>query len=271
LENQGSATPEMLRRRAMALSRAGVPTPVARYDPAHNELVFPWIDGVTGEAYLCRQLEWVAAGGPHDLPRAVWRRLIAPLVGLHGLDPSDIDIQPLDPWRKIRPRIEAVRARCGRPALFTGRVEACASHCARALETAARHAGSIATVVHGDYHLGQLLLEEDPRTPWLLDLDDLALGPRESDLGNFAAHLATTPGVYGDCSMQKFSAALAASRDAYQGAGGRTTDMRLLLAQGAVALLRRALKGWERDDDRNKAASILAVAHTAAKGAEGAQ
>jgi aminoglycoside phosphotransferase (APT) family kinase protein len=265
--DQGSVTPEMLLARATALSRAGVPTPIGRYDRAHNELVFPWIVGVTGEAYLRQQIESAAADGFRDVPPAKWQRLMAPLVGLHGSDPSAIELRPLDSWRKIHPRIEAVTLRYGPSAPFIRQVEACSSLCARALEIVNRQGGPRATVVHGDYHLRQILIEGELQTPWLLDLDDLALGPRESDLGNVAA---PSPRIYGDWAMQEFSTVLTEVQEAYQRAGGQPTDRDSLLAHGAVALLRRALKGWEQDDDRKTADTILAIAATAAKGAIGA-
>ena len=39
-------------------------------------------------------------------------------------------------------------------------------------------------IVHGDYHVGQILIESVTGDVWLLDLDDLALDQPESDLGN---------------------------------------------------------------------------------------
>lgn len=54
-------------------------------------------------------------------------------------------------------------------------------------------------LLHGDLHVGQFIQEPWGKV-WVLDLDDLALGPPEADLANFAAHLSTTdpgPGIAG--------------------------------------------------------------------------
>lgn len=45
--------------------------------------------------------------------------------------------------------------------------------------------------LHGDLHVGQFILEKSG-TVWIVDLDDLAVGPPEADLAGFTAHLATT-------------------------------------------------------------------------------
>ncbi len=46
------------------------------------------------------------------------------------------------------------------------------------------------TVIHGDFHPGQVIRDRSGKV-WLLDLDDLALAPPEADLGNLAAWIAT--------------------------------------------------------------------------------
>jgi aminoglycoside phosphotransferase (APT) family kinase protein len=271
LDASNSPKPEILVRRAQQLSNAGVPTPIGRHDQALNELVFPWIDGITGEAYLRREIESAAAEGPEGLSPAVWGRLIDPLVRLHGSDPSGLDLRPLDPWRKIHPRIEAVGARSGRAAVFFRRVEASCLLCARALAAATRDGASRPTVVHGDFHARQLLMGDDPQMPWLLDLEDLALGAGESDLGNFVAHLVTSPRICGALSEHRFSAVLPRVQQSYQRLGGRAPEQRLLLAHGAIALLRRALKGWERNADPATTDSILAMACAVARDSEAIQ
>lgn len=45
--------------------------------------------------------------------------------------------------------------------------------------------------LHGDLHVGQFIRSDD-QTIWIVDLDDLAIGPPEADIANFAAHLATS-------------------------------------------------------------------------------
>jgi len=45
--------------------------------------------------------------------------------------------------------------------------------------------------LHGDLHVGQFVQDRMEKV-WVVDLDDLALGPPEADLANFTAHLATS-------------------------------------------------------------------------------
>ena len=45
--------------------------------------------------------------------------------------------------------------------------------------------------LHGDLHVGQFIRGDDQKI-WIVDLDDLAIGPPEADIANFAAHLATS-------------------------------------------------------------------------------
>lgn len=48
-----------------------------------------------------------------------------------------------------------------------------------------------AATLHGDLHVGQFIRDGAGKA-WIVDLDDMALGPPEADLANFTAHLATS-------------------------------------------------------------------------------
>lgn len=269
-EDLPSGAPEIVLRRAGILRAAGVPTVLGRYDAARRELVFPWIDGVTGKDCFHRERRRRTGAGPGDPPLAVWQRLLEPLARLHDAAPESLALQPLDPWRKIKPRLAALKTRRGLDGSFLRQVESSVELCARALRILAPGGASHDRVVHGDFHLGQILVEDAWQRVWLLDLDDLALGPPESDLGNFAAHLATSPRLSGADSLLGFDAYLARVRTAYESVSARSADARRLWAYGAVALLRRALKGWEGGQDLEGVAAILRRADASATAADSA-
>jgi aminoglycoside phosphotransferase (APT) family kinase protein len=103
-----------------------------------------------------------------------------------------------------------------------------------------------ATAVHGDFHAGQLIMDSAGRV-WLLDLEDLATGAPESDLGNFAAHLATRPETRRGPIQQGFEHWLGHTLEAYRSIGG-VGHSGLAHSHGRIALIRRALKLRERGD-----------------------
>ncbi|TQV83330.1 phosphotransferase family protein [Denitrobaculum tricleocarpae] len=145
--------------RASELSRAGGKTPVPGYCPDRSAVNFPMIEGASGVALI---------------DQVALSYLLAPLQPLRRAGISELP--PFDPFAKITVRLNAktpqwLRARLG------------------ALKDMPFEADG---VVHGDFHCGQMILDESGNL-WLVDLDDMAQGPVEVDLGNFAAHLATRP------------------------------------------------------------------------------
>ena len=115
--------------------------------------------------------------------------ILSPLVKLHNVEADNFELKPYDPWRKISARLSS-RSSEGNffpPEAFQHEEDlrqrtAEVLHQAHSLKTG---------IVHGDFHAGQIFFGTAPRMSWLLDLDDLSLGHRESDLGNFSAYLAT--------------------------------------------------------------------------------
>ena len=139
--------------RAEALRRGGVPTPAARAGGRPADVAFDRLTGETGPAL---------AG---DLAA-----LLRPLAQLHACPVPGVG--PYDPFLRIRPRLADVTAHPMRHVLGEA------------------VPGGTATL-HGDVHLGQFIRDASGRV-WIIDLDDLALGPPEADLANFAAYLATS-------------------------------------------------------------------------------
>ena len=200
------------------LRAGGVATPEVLLDTQDQTLVFRLIDGTAGLALIEDRGALALAG------------LLRPLLALHNVTLDGL--HPFDPGAKIMPRLTQ-----GDPAALREHLETL---------LAALPAPSQATSVHGDFHAGQAILDGSG-TVWLLDLDDLAAGAPESDLGNFAAHLATRPETRCGPILQGFEHWLGHTLQAYRSIGG-VAEIALVHKHGRVALIRRALKLRERGD-----------------------
>lgn len=143
-------------RRSEALRAGEVPTPAGRPGACANEVEFDRIEGRSG-------LPVLAAGLP---------ALLGPVARLHAARVAGL--ADFDPLLRVRPRLALASA-----------------HEVRAVLDDPVPRG--AATLHGDLHAGQFVCDRSGRV-WILDFDDLALGPPEADLANFAAHLATSRG-----------------------------------------------------------------------------
>jgi hypothetical protein len=142
-------------QRSLAARLAGVPTPdiLCRNGPLHLSF------------------EQIAVAAPPSLAD-----MLEVLNRLNRMPPDGLI--RFDPFLRIRPRL------CAAPPHIKGLAATL-----EAQDAALRWSGS--AVIHGDFHPGQTIRDRSGKT-WLLDLDDLALGPPEADLGNLAAWLATS-------------------------------------------------------------------------------
>ncbi len=185
-----------LYRTGLALA-AGVPTPAVLGRAGGTTLIF----------------QHVAVAAPPDLPQ-----MSGVLQCLHGLAPAGF--ARFDPFRRIRPRLGLAPAQVS--ALVT-RLQA---------QDAARHRAGRG-VIHGDFHPGQVLCDVMGKV-WLVDLDDMALAPREADFGNLAAWMATqAEGPLDELAQTALARVLAVAPDA---------DPDLARHFCRIALVRRALK-----------------------------
>ena len=145
-------------RRSAALRQQDVPTPVARPGADPRAIEFDHLGGETGLSLVSPQLG----------------TLLEPVMRLHGCTVAGL--RPFDPLRRIRPCLHLatrpeIKAVLGEPV----------------------PRGS--ATLHGDLHAAQFIRDHAGKV-WIVDLDDLALGPPEADIANFAAHLATSlPGA----------------------------------------------------------------------------
>jgi len=208
----------LLAERTRTLRAAGVSTPEARLAAGSATLSFPSIEGESG-------LALIAAQGAGCLPR-----LLEPLRALHLA--AIAGLAPFDPAAKILNRL--------RPGDPERRLH-------DLLVRVSEHGGTARTgTVHGDFHAGQLVVDAAGQA-WLLDLEDLAVGAPEADLGNFAAHLATRPETRRGAAATGFETWLADTIGAYA-AIGTAADPLLARLHGQLALIRRALKLREAGD-----------------------
>lgn len=192
-----AARAETALRRSLLARMAGVPTPAARLGEVPTSLIFDRID----------------TAAPPTLPRLIETVGLLGRMATEGLD-------RFDPFLRIRPRLAAAPS----------------AICDLQAELVARDAAlgwSAATVIHGDFHPGQCLQDRSGKV-WLVDLDDIALGPIEADLGNLAAWIATSR--TGDLAARTHSALVQVQALASQ------TNPLLIAHFCRIARLRRALK-----------------------------
>jgi len=225
----------ILLRRTQRLVAAGLRTPSVRYESAHELLIFPWIDGTPGRSALREQLGQPLPDGacvPLSFMDAVFRIL----AGLHGAAGGELGLQPLDPWRRIDPRLRAQKGRW----LYEARLLRVSL--AATLATVSAGTQALPVPVHGDFHVGQLVFDATDGGAWLLDLDDLAVGAAESDVANFAAHVVTSDDLHQGDVFGAFAVLVRRLAARYERFASRPCDEDLLRLYGAAALLRRALK-----------------------------
>lgn len=251
--------------RAAILAAHGVRTPHASYDAQAQEIIFPWIAGSSGRDMLRRHFR--RDEGWSTVPEALFAACLHPLARLHKVNPKAVDLAFLDPWHRIDPRLQALEDSATAERASLCRLARAAHRAAQRCLAAAGSKASPAqwVPVHGDYHVGQILFPIPAGEPWLIDLDDVALAPRESDLGNFAAHLATAEdfpagGVLD--SLQKLGALLC---PLYEASASIQIDRDRVAAYGAVSLLRRALKLRERGVEETFVREILTAARILAE------
>ena len=244
---------DALVRRTERLRASGLHTPPARHDRARRELVFAWCEGTPGRAALRERVARTGAGWSR-MPREALAPVLEPLARLHALAADGLELAALDPWRRIDARLGALAPR----------------RAARAGAVRRTLGGALASAapadmrpVHGDFHAGQVVLGD--AQPWLLDLDDLGLGPPEADLGNFVAHVVTSEDLFTGDVRDGVSAVGTIVADVYQGLSGRRCETSAMCAHAAVALLRRALKLGERGLDDDGFARIVDAAREVAR------
>jgi len=231
------------------LCEMGIPTPKATYLEKAHLLKMPWLDGLSGKTLVLKVLsQAMLATGEKEIRRNLLA-ILAPLVKLHDVDPDTLKLKPFDPWRKITSRL-ASWSREGRG--FSPEATRLEQHLRNRTADVLRQTSSQnLSVVHGDFHAGQIFFGSKPRMSWLLDLGDLGLGHKESDLGNLSAYLATArETTLNDINLAYEYWSFQVS-SAYEDITKQPMNRKLIDAYGAIALLHRGLKQWERTGDKH--------------------
>ena len=145
------------------------------------------------------------------------------------------ELPAFDPFAKVRPRLQFVynddqRLRIGR--------------LAHVLEARlARMGAQPSTIVHGDFHVGQVLVDGTTAATYVVDLDDVAIGNPASDVGNFAAHVVTASSLYTGPVRDGIEALIEELSAAYRARNGALLlDPIAVSLYASAALLRRLLK-----------------------------
>ncbi|MCZ4083284.1 aminoglycoside phosphotransferase family protein [Streptomyces antarcticus] len=113
------------------------------------------------------------------------------LKALHALPEPDFDLEPLEPFRKIRTRLDQAKAIKETDLEWLYRyTDSLEEAWLGLLETP----GLSRCVLHGDAWVGNVASADDG-TAYLLDLDGFTVGPREWDLTSTAVKLTSTSGI----------------------------------------------------------------------------
>ncbi|MFJ7205241.1 phosphotransferase [Streptomyces sp. NPDC098789] len=113
------------------------------------------------------------------------------LKALHALPEPDFDLEPLEPFGKIRTRLDQAKA------IKETDLEWLYSYTDSLEEAWLRlieNPGLSRCVLHGDAWVGNVAAAEDG-TAYLLDLDSFTVGPREWDLTSTAVKLTSTSNI----------------------------------------------------------------------------
>ena len=213
-----------------------VSTPLHCYDTTRQELLCEWIDSITA----ADRLRQILHQNPIKHPElsVFMASLMTALHQLHRVPADCLALRPLDVTRRIAPRLETPGANTS---LFRYFLK---------LRSELKAFSGLTPdhPVHGDLHVGQLLIDKNDQV-WIVDLDDLATGQIESDLGNFCAHLASHPEFTFNGILSSWDYWSKIVMHSYQVSSGCPPNWKCMRLYGALALLRRALKITERAGD----------------------
>ncbi len=242
--NQSASTIGKLVRLTGSLRASGVPVPETRKDPLSNGIILPWIEGETMRDRFKARGSNNFAGAAEDL-----RSAMSVLRRLHGSDVPKSGLEQLRPFKNCDSRVSdpAFKSLPCHIRLGAKRL--------RILIEMQMPMGQSTRIVHGDFHPGQLILEEATGKWWLIDLDDAAFGHCESDIANFCVNIATHSHQSTGRMLACFDELAATCLPAY----GAKTDRHQLNIFAATTFLRRALKFAARGDDLARVSDMLAA------------
>lgn len=228
-------------RNSLQLMRAGCPTPPLAEARGGQSMQGAHISGATARALLAEARPDTRSESFAGIEGLLAHAMQA-LAALHDAPLPRFDVGRADPWRRIDPRLT----------LLASQVREGSAAWADAVKLLVRrqkqlHAGPVlkgsqVRLLHNDFHCGQLICPEGCDRFVIVDLDDLASGPVESDIANFAAHFVTSHDLFRgnpDTGFENFARLCA---DAYRSASGREPCAARLAYFGSISLVRRSLK-----------------------------
>jgi Ser/Thr protein kinase RdoA (MazF antagonist) len=219
------------------LRAAGVPVPVSNIELHTTAIRLPWIHGRT-------MREQVGKTGPAQSHIQSAMKLLS---SLHQSEVGPAGLCEFDPFRLSDKRLKEPWFR-----VLASRLQTDALTLRRKLEETPPPKRGL-SIIHGDFHAGQLIQEAVSRKWWMIDLDDVAHGHKEADIANFCANLATRKDSSVVAIDTKLSELRAMCGDAYEGG----INDGLFEYYAACALLRRALKFAARSETEDRIAAVL--------------
>lgn len=250
-QTAGRPPPDVTAQRAQSLFAEQVPTCPGVATLGLDAVAFAKLKGPTAfEVWNAMRRDGVDVDSRAS---AVFFASIAhPLAKLHNANAADLLVPRLDAQRRITPRLSKAGSAAppGAPAL--------AGVLSDLVSTSARHLRSV--LVHGDFHLRQLIRPTDRNDYVLVDLDDLAIGPAESDLGNCIAHLTTSEDADSTGIEVTIRGLIPRFVSGYRETSPVHLDYNAIRLFAALALVRRALKFTERGCEPDRVAAIIGSA-----------
>lgn len=244
-----------------SLAAAGVPTPIGRYEVAAHRLAFPKLLGI--EARRLIQLSTGDVSSIHWL----WPLVINPLISLHSVDPTGLRLNLINPLRHVSRRILNTT-----DDTLAFPVSGLHDSLQELIEHDLNHSNANFIVAHGDYHVGQILIDTIAHGSAVVDLDDVGLGIAEMDLSNLIAHLVTSPNLPLQGPEKIDGSDRTVDRQflfwsdkltrLYRADSTRSINSQRMALYGAGALMRRALKLNESGHTLDQIQSILQGADT---------
>lgn len=238
LPNKSACEGRRIASVSRSLSAADVPTPAGTFDVESHALIFPWVQGRESRDWIRQSVD------EGTDPEWIWPLLMKPLTRLHEVDLRELNLHEVDPFahitRRLHPALDEV-LNFPVSQLYNSLFEAVAQV----------HQYADVVVVHGDFHVGQVLIDKRDGHSVLVDLDDAGHGYREQDVGNLVAHLISSPPIAPALSAgtgqpsdtcQNIVHWLTCFAELYLQTSGHTLERSRLLLFAACALLRRALK-----------------------------
>ena len=227
------------------LIKQGLATPSIRQINNKHVIEMPWIEGESTVNLLQSIFEDLQALYFSTHHPSILEKLIAVVVFLHQCNPSNLRVEDFDCWRRINPRLKSLTHKSSHAQYYKNVLGL-----VRLIQGIERDMPSLCaeTVpVHGDLHIGQWIYQKHSDRVFLIDLEDIALGDRESDIANFAAHFATSCKIDRSNIFDQYVDLCRYAADIYHHKTSIQLDEKKLDFYGACALLRRALKLHEQD------------------------